>query len=381
MLASEAHETASTTDTQNSKPIPSKTVTREGGFGTDITVYNLTLSIHCTECQGPTPKNYEKQNKDCVSEDDTIAAKKPGYFDIADFKTPPPRAVPRNILWMYGLEEFFEPVPAGETPRIKLEGNFCQLAASEEKVKERSDMTVRTLYSNMARGGLDSDLWEYLYNLEDVARSYGEPVVKVMKIDQAKGGDASKKDSQEEDPQSEHQFAVKRWPPRFLREWSPKTSKIEKDLSNREGGNFLQSHNFHHLAVQEHRKIHFFIDILRPHSIEPTKGSKAINDGFYRTGLVSWPKTPLEFPKDSDSDVEPLNSDVAFSLPFQTNPAILTHVQKYGESKPDYQLILTIDVYPDFKKHPVTLTEELEERDGSEDEWDDPEESTNKARL
>ncbi|KAK3348440.1 hypothetical protein B0H65DRAFT_396000, partial [Neurospora tetraspora] len=121
----------------------------------------------------------------------------------------------------------------------------------------------------------------------------------------------------------------------------------------------------------------------------PTKGSKAIDkDGFYRTGLVSWPKTPLEFPEDSDSDVKPLNSDFAFPLPFQTNPAILTHVQKSptpqykhnGESKPDCQLILTIDVYPDFKKHPVTLTEELEERDDSEDE-DDPEASTNKARL
>lgn len=108
---------------------------------------------------------------------------------------------------MCGLESFLKRGSDGETPRVQPRGNFCLLAENEEKNSEKNkklsdekdkelsdpndipldDMTTRTVVSNMARGGGDSNLWEFLCELQDVARSCGNPEVKVLKAEQAWG--------------------------------------------------------------------------------------------------------------------------------------------------------------------------------------------------
>ncbi|KAK3954438.1 hypothetical protein QBC32DRAFT_172384, partial [Pseudoneurospora amorphoporcata] len=99
---------------------------------------------------------------------------------------------------------------------------------------------------------------------------------------------------------------------------------------------------------QEHRKINVLIYILRPDKTNPTQGSKAVDrGGLCRQGLVSWPKRepePQTSPVDSasgsdtcsDSDdewdfceSEPVAAPITVKeyLPFESNPAILAHVQ------------------------------------------------------
>ncbi|KAK3400676.1 hypothetical protein B0T20DRAFT_318171, partial [Sordaria brevicollis] len=91
-----------------------------------------------------------------------------------------------------------------------------------------------------------------------------------------------------------------------------------------------------------------------------------------RQGLVSWPK-PAGKTLEKQVYISPSSACSSFSannllhLPFQTNPTILTHVQKWvdpdtrynskGKQVPELPLALTIDAYPNFLKQLASQTE------------------------